>query len=70
MSCSEPLHELKMPLTEVLFKDLYGAIFPPHLKLVPQLNEVYELELAYYESRILSDEELSLIHISEPTRPY
>jgi len=46
MSSVKPFHELKMPLTDVLFKDLYGAIFPPHLKLVPQLNEVYEL--AYF----------------------
>jgi len=33
-------------------------LFPSHLELVPQLNEVYELELAFYESQILSDDEI------------
>ncbi len=33
-------------------------LFPPHLALVPQIHEVYELELAYLESRLLSDTEL------------
>lgn len=44
--------------SEILTKDLKGIVFPPHLKLVPQLNEVYELELAFYESRILSEKEI------------
>jgi len=37
---------------------MYERLFPAHLELVPQLNEVYELELAYYESRLLTDEEI------------
>lgn len=45
-------------LSEILSKSLREAIFPPHLKVLPQVNEVYELELAYYESQILSDEEI------------
>jgi DNA modification methylase len=51
--------ELKsVPLEEILSKNLKDVIFPPHLTLVPQLNELYELELAFYESRILSDAEI------------
>ncbi|MFH1993765.1 MAG: DNA methyltransferase [Pseudomonadota bacterium] len=34
------------------------SLLPDNLKLVPQLNEVYELELAFYESQILSEEEI------------
>jgi hypothetical protein len=35
-----------------------AALFRSDLELLPQVNEVYELELAFYESRILSDEEI------------
>ncbi|MBW2622653.1 MAG: hypothetical protein JRD68_07085 [Deltaproteobacteria bacterium] len=45
-------------LRDVLGQNLRNNIFPSSLKLVPQLNEVYELELAYYESKILSEEEI------------
>lgn len=45
-------------LQGILSHPLFSEIFPPHLELVPQLNEVYELELAFYESQILSDEEI------------
>jgi tRNA G10 N-methylase Trm11 len=38
--------------------NIFDELFPAHLALIPQLNEVYELELAFYESLILSDEEL------------
>jgi len=34
------------------------TLFPPHLELLPSVDERYELELAFYESRILSDAEL------------
>lgn len=37
---------------------MYHRLFLDHLELVPQLNEVYELALAFYESQILSDEEI------------
>lgn len=42
----------------VLGRQMAHEIFPAHLELVPQLNEVYELELAFYESRVLSDIEI------------
>lgn len=41
-----------------LSKNLIDDVFPPHLELVPQLNELYELQLAFYESRLLTDEEI------------
>ena len=43
-------------LTETLTEKISDILFPAHLELVPQLNEVYELELAYFESRVLEDE--------------
>lgn len=43
---------------KILAKDMYQSIFPSHLELIPQLNEVYELELAYYESQLLNDNEI------------
>lgn len=45
-------------IADVLSDSIYLRAFPPHLELVPQLNEVYELELAFYESQILSDKEI------------
>jgi ubiquinone/menaquinone biosynthesis C-methylase UbiE len=35
-----------------------GELFPPSLELLPEVTEVYEMELAYYESRLLTDDEL------------
>jgi hypothetical protein len=43
---------------DILSKGMYHRLFQSRLVLTPQLNEVYELALAYYESRILSDDEL------------
>ncbi len=43
---------------DILSSNVYQKLFPPHLELVPQLNEVYELELAFYESNVLSGEEI------------
>ena len=43
---------------DILSKGMYRCLFPEHLVLTPQLNEVYELALAYYESKILSEDEL------------
>jgi len=48
----------EIDLASVLSQPLLGRLFPSHLELVPQLNEVYELELAFLESTILSDEEI------------
>lgn len=45
-------------LRTVLSTDVYQRLFPEHLELVPQLNELYELELAFCESQILTDEEI------------
>lgn len=50
--------EQRHSLQETLSQTIYSRAFPPHLEVVPQLNEVYELELAFYESQILSDEEI------------
>ncbi|OIN94786.1 MAG: hypothetical protein AUJ48_04460 [Deltaproteobacteria bacterium CG1_02_45_11] len=46
------------PLRNILSKSMVKSLLPDSLELVPQLNEVYELELAFYESQILSEEEL------------
>jgi DNA modification methylase len=43
---------------DILSKSMVNCLFPTDLKLVPQLNEVYELELAFYESQMLSNEEI------------
>jgi len=43
---------------DIFSRNIYQCLFPEHLELIPQLNEVYELELAFYESQILSDEEI------------
>jgi hypothetical protein len=45
-------------ITGILSHGAKEGLFSKHLELVPQLNEVYELELAYYESKILTDEEI------------
>lgn len=37
---------------------LRNKLFHGHLELLPQLNEIYELELAYAESQVLNDDEL------------
>ncbi len=38
--------------------ELTAELFSPDRKLIPNLNDLYELELAFYENRILSDDEL------------
>ena len=43
---------------DVLLEGMYGRIFPKHLEIIPQLNEVYELALAFYESRLLDEDGL------------
>jgi SAM-dependent methyltransferase len=43
---------------DVLSEDIYGLLLPGHLQLIPGLSDVYELELAFYESRMLTDEEM------------
>lgn len=43
---------------DVLSEGMFHRLFSEKLTLSPQLSEVYELALAYYESNILSDDEL------------
>jgi hypothetical protein len=43
---------------DILSEGMFPRLFPSHLVLSPQLSEIYELALAYYESNILSDNEL------------
>jgi hypothetical protein len=47
-------------IADVLTRGIHEGLFPAHLELVPQLSEVYELELAFDESQILSDEDIKL----------
>lgn len=39
-------------------ENIYERLLSGHLQLIPGLNEVYELELAFYESRLLTDDEI------------
>ena len=41
-----------------LSQDLTQGLFPPDRQLIPNLNDIYELELAFYENLILSEAEL------------
>jgi len=45
-------------ITNILSKPLTQNLFPPGYELTPDLNDFYELELAFYEKQILSDDEL------------
>lgn len=45
-------------IKEILSRNIESEVFAPHLELVPQLNELYEFQLAFYESRILTDDEV------------
>ena len=45
-------------IVDVLSQDLAAQLFPPERQLVPNLDDVYELELAFYENHLLTDEEL------------
>ena len=42
-------------LTDALSQDMAVKLFPPERQLLPNLSDVYELELAFYESLILDD---------------
>ena len=45
-------------IIDILSRNLTEKLFPPEYELVPDLNDLYELELAFYEKLILSDDEL------------
>jgi DNA modification methylase len=50
---------LKTPnIVNILSKSVTQNLFPPGYELTPDINDLYELELAYYEKQILSDDEL------------
>ena len=45
-------------VAEVLQRGFTHKLFPAHLQLVPQMNELYEMELASAEAALMSDGEL------------
>lgn len=45
-------------VVDTLSQDLTQQLFPAERRLVPYLDDVYELELAFYENQLLADEEL------------
>lgn len=45
-------------VTDVLSNSLIEALFPNSRKPLPDLNDIYELELAYLEDKLLSDDEM------------
>ncbi len=42
-------------LTEMLSQDMAAKLFPPERKILPNLSDIYELELAFYENLVLDD---------------
>ena len=50
--------DLSLRCSDVLSRGMYHRLFPKHLEISPQLNEVYELALAFYESQLLTDDEI------------
>lgn len=45
-------------VVQALSRDLTAGLFPAERQLIPNLNDIYELELAFYENLILSDAEI------------
>ena len=45
-------------VVDALSQDITQQLFPAERRLVPYLDDVYELELAFYENQLLADEEL------------
>ncbi len=58
MRISQNRNKSGQDIAGVLSSSMYHHLFPKHLELVPQLSEVYELQLAFYESQLLKDEEI------------
>jgi hypothetical protein len=54
------MHILEQTVTphilDILSYDITQRLFPSHLELLPDIKEIYELELAFYESQILNNE--------------
>jgi len=45
-------------VTKAFSRNLTQELFPVNRQLIPNLSDIYELELAFYENLILSDEEI------------
>jgi len=45
-------------LRDILSRSVVDSLIPAHRELVPDLSELYEFELAFYESQLLGDEDL------------
>ena len=45
-------------IAELLSEDFASRLFSSKMRLIPNLDELYELELAFHESQILSDSEI------------
>jgi ubiquinone/menaquinone biosynthesis C-methylase UbiE len=43
---------------EVISQNVWGKMFSPHREILPHLDDTYEIELAFYEDQLLTDEEL------------
>lgn len=43
---------------QVLEQGMYHRLFPPDLEISPGISDIYELALAFYESRILPNDEM------------
>lgn len=48
----------KLSYSGAMFRGVVQELFPPSYVLLPQINQIYELDLAYGEYRCLSDDEL------------
>ena len=48
----------KLSYSATMFRGVVQELFPPLYILLPQINQIYELDLAYGEYHCLSDEEL------------
>lgn len=45
-------------VVSALKRNMTGGLFPPERQLIPNLSDIYELELAFYENLLLTDQEL------------
>jgi len=49
---------MNLDVGKILSQDFTKDLFPRNRELLSNLNDIYELEIAFYENRLLSDEEL------------
>ncbi len=50
--------DMSLRCSDIISRGMYHRLFPKHLEISPQLNEVYELALAFYESQVLTDDDI------------